>query len=321
MRWQLKLVKNYIFALLPFPTTVRSIKRKFFPYPTTIDEWTLEQGLRQIEMLRAAGYAVEGKIVLELGTGWKPLIPLLFMLAGARRVVLIDSQRLLDLRLVRGIARELSAYKDMLAARLGTSPATIAGKLEFDESFSLDELFKKFGLVYLAPYDARTSELGDQTIDIVTSRAVLEHVPPEILRSLFMEFHRVLKDGGAMCHVIDNSDHWEHGDKRISKLHFLKYPESIWRVFTINKLDYQNRLRHFEYLGLLKDYGFDLALDWSKPDHEAMQSLETLTLCKRYSNVPFEDLAVLTSYIVATKNVGRVGDSPARSTRFESSNR
>jgi len=304
MRWQVKLLKNYAFALLPFPTTLRAIKRKLLPYPTDIDEQTLQQGLLQIEMLRDAGYPLPGKTVLELGTGWKPLIPLLFRLAGCREVILVDSQRLLDRALVAGTAARLVARRDELAARLGLDPEEIRARLTPPEGGDLDDLFRQFGVKYLAPFDARSTKLPDRSVDVVISRAVLEHVPPKIVDELLTEFSRVLRVDGAMCHIIDNSDHWEHHDKRISRVNFLKFADGLWRVITINPLDYQNRLRHFEYVEMLRGHGFEVALDRSEPDRGALEALKSMKICERYRSVPHEALAVLTSFIVASRQPG-----------------
>ena len=46
------------------------------------------QGLRS---LLDAGYEIEGKDVLEIGTGWHPLVPILYYLLGARRIVTVDT--------------------------------------------------------------------------------------------------------------------------------------------------------------------------------------------------------------------------------------
>ena len=50
-----------------------------------------------------------------------------------------------------------------------------------------------------------------------------------------------------MCHIVDNSDHWSHGDAR-QQINFLRYSESHWRWFAINPLDLSESLRHSDYL-------------------------------------------------------------------------
>jgi hypothetical protein len=91
MWWQIKWAKNAAFGWLPGSGAARRLKRRFRPYPTDIPAWTLEEGLRLLEMLREARCEVRGATVLEIGSGWRPIIPLLFSLAGAARMVLVDS--------------------------------------------------------------------------------------------------------------------------------------------------------------------------------------------------------------------------------------
>lgn len=304
MKWQLKFVKNSLFALLPFPGFVRSVKRRIWPYPASIDEWTLEQGIRQIEMLKTVGFDIRGKVVLELGTGWQPVIPLLFHLAGAKNIILLDSERLLDVRLFAETRRNLVAYKELLATRLGIDAGQVERTLNAACPNRLAESLSQFGMTYLAPCDAGATGLPDESVDIVVSRAVLEHIPPQIIEGLFREFHRILKADGRMCHIIDNSDHWEHSDKSISKVNFLKFGDSLWSRFAINPLDYMNRLRHFEYIDMLSQTGFKLDLDLSEADKDVIEILKTLPLCDRYRSTSHAALAVLTSYIVASKSIG-----------------
>lgn len=300
MKWQARLLKNTLFALLPFPETVRKLKRSIFPYDAAIDEWTLEQGMQQIEMLRTVGFNFRGKTVLELGTGWQPIIPLLFHLVGAVRVIMVDAQRLLDARLLKQTARNLCQFRELIAQRLGVSAEHIRHRLDISRETDLDGMLVYFGLRYLAPVDARSVGVALGSIDAITSRAVLEHIPRRTIEELFAEFRRILRDQGLMCHIIDNSDHWEHHDKSISRVNFLKFEQRTWRFTLFNPLDYQNRLRHFEYISMLKQAGFRVVKDHSMPDPVTVKALEQMTVCSKYRDVPHEQLAILTSNIIAS---------------------
>jgi hypothetical protein len=83
MKWQIKFAKNALFGLLPFSETIRKSKRKMKPYSPVINKWTLEQGIRQVEMISSIGYRVRGKTLLEVGTGWMPIIPIIFFFQDA----------------------------------------------------------------------------------------------------------------------------------------------------------------------------------------------------------------------------------------------
>ncbi len=240
-----------------------------------------------------------GRVVLEVGSGWWPIIPLMMRLAGAHRVYLVDTQRLLDVQLLRGIAGKLRERADVIAARLGVDAAHVRATLDCSANAPLAELLEHFRLVYLAPADATALALDDGSIDIAISRAVFEHIPPVTLARIFTELRRVLNADGGTCHIVDNSDHWSHVDARLSRVNFLRYSESRWRWFAINPLDYQNRLRHSDYLHLVQRAGFQIVEDCSVPDPRALHDLERLRVDPLFSTYRRDDLAILTSRFVA----------------------
>ena len=58
-----------------------------------------------------------------------------------------------------------------------------------------DRLEKEMHLVYMAPCDCRKLNLAAASLDVVTSRACLERVPPDVIQDVFNESYRVLKRG------------------------------------------------------------------------------------------------------------------------------
>lgn len=66
-----------------------------------------------------------------------------------------------------------------------------------------------------------TENIHDNTVDIVFSYSVLEHVKDLI--ELFCELKRLLKDDGCMIHVVDYRDHFFK-----YPFHFLQFSEKIW---------------------------------------------------------------------------------------------
>ena len=304
MRWQFRFAKNAMFGILPLRAQekLRQLKRRIKPYPEQIDEPTLEQGITQIRMLREANCDPAGKDVLELGTGWQPVIPLLFHVAGARSVTMIDSQRLLDARLLRATCANLSDYSKEIAVGLGMDVSTVASKLEPGDATDLRSLLARLNLEYRAPYDICGGGVNPAVIDIVISRAVLEHIPHPVLKQIARAFHRILRPGGMMCHVIDHSDHWEHQDSRLSPLSFLRYSAKTFAwLCAMNPLDYQNRMRHIEYIRLFERAGFEVVADESLADQRALQDLERLKIHPDFQQYPPEELAILTSVVSMRK--------------------
>lgn len=301
MRWYIVAMLNTLKQMLPLQAQLRAVKRKLIPYPTDIDAHTLSQGLEQVGVLLEDGTPLQGKRLLELGTGWQPVIPLLFSLAGCSEVIMVDAQRLMDAASFSGVCGKLAAYADLIGKRLGLAPELVAGILTDAAAAPFDRALAQLRLTYVAPCDARHTGFADESVDIVTSRAVLEHIRPHILEELFREFRRILTQHGKMCHVVDNSDHWRQVDPSISFANFLQYREPFWALAGINPLDYVNRLRHSDYVALLKRTGFDICVDRSEPHAETLRALGSIKLAPRFRSKTPEDLATINSLLVARK--------------------
>jgi len=304
MRWQIKWAKNAVFGILPFQGSLRRLARRLRPYPTDVPPWTLEEGLRLVEMLREAGASLREAQVVEVGSGWRPIIPLLFVLAGAARVVMVDTQRLMDAATFAGTVENLKRHARLLADRLGEDERTVR---EFLTSPPVDlaESLRRFRMEYHAPCDLIASGLPEGQFDIVASRAVLEHVPPEVLRPLLGRMFRLLRPGGVTCHAVDNSDHWSHGDRRLSRVNFLRFSDRSFGFLNwFNPLDYQNRLRHPEYAELLRHAGFVVVLERSTPEPQALEDLKSLPVAAGFRRFAPDDLARLDSYFVGRRPRG-----------------
>ncbi len=304
MKWQTKLLKNSLVGILPLSIqeNLRKIKRKFLPHDVNLDLWTLQQGLHQVEMLRTTGYEPFGKDYLELGTGWSPVIPIIFALAGCKSLTLIDSQRLMDNHTFHVTCKQLADHTQDISQIIRIPADTIEQKLVRLSTLSLEASLKELNCNYLAPNDFLKNDFPDSSFDIITSRAVMEHVPPKFVKEIYAEFKRILRYKGAMCHIIDNSDHWEHHDKSISRLNFLKFSQRTFDIFSsMNPLDYQNRLRHSQYKKIIESSGLNIIHDESIPDELTLSSLNILDFHDSFRTFATDDLAILTSYIVVAK--------------------
>jgi len=167
---------------------------------------------------------------------------------------------------------------------------------------SLDDGFRRLRFEYLAPCDCRKLVLPDQSVDIVISRAVLEHIPPQLIQDIFYDSYRLMKPHGLTCHFVDNSDHWQHADNSISRVNFLKFPDAVFRWTYLNGLNYQNRLRHSQYVEMLRNAGFEVLREDKEIDSGSLEALKTLKLDDQFRRFTKDDLAALSSYLLARKS-------------------
>ncbi|WP_291298703.1 class I SAM-dependent methyltransferase [Elioraea sp.] len=278
-------------GLLPFQPELRRLKRRLRPYADDPGNSALciTQGLEQVAALRQAGVPIAGSSVLEFGSGWLPLIPMLFHMAGADRLVLTDVERLMDDRTLEIARGRITARLDEIAVVLEQPRETLRMRLD------------SFAPEYRVPWD--TAAEAAASVDLIISRATFEHVPERDLSLFLRDFHRILRDEGAMCHIVDNSDHWQHKDRSLSRVDFLRYDDDaiVWRLAQINTQAFQNRLRHNDYLVLLAKAGFDAMLADGTPDPICVSDLQRLPLAARFRDYSYDDLAVLTSLFVVVK--------------------
>lgn len=303
MRWYWKCVIDSGKALFPFQNELRAIKYKLKPYAgdPANETLTIGQGLLQVEWMRAVR-PVEGMRILEVGTGWQPLIPIVFSLAGAREVLLTDRNRLCTASSFGSTLRGITANRQMICERLRI------GGAQFDQALAgwkpemgLETGLRHFRLRYLAPCDCQKLDLPDASLDAVTSRAVLEHIPPPVIENIFAEGFRLLAPGGIANHIVDNSDHWEFRDKSITRVNFLQYSDSLFRWTTLNGLNYQNRLRHPQYLDMLRRTGHRIEREERAVDQPSLAALPSMKLDPQFAKFNPEDLATITTFVQARK--------------------
>jgi ubiquinone/menaquinone biosynthesis C-methylase UbiE len=168
----------------------------------------------------------------------------------------------------------------------------------------LEQLQDYYGIKYLAPFDARDTQLAVSSVDCITSTNTLEHIPLGDIKAILRECRRILKDDGLMSFRIDYQDHYSYFDGSISAYNFLQYSERQWKVFN-PALHYQNRLRHRDYLALVTEAGFSvLEENVESPSAEDLRVLRDIRLDARFRSYPPEELGVRSSLIVFHKGNG-----------------
>ncbi len=291
MQWKLQLARDAMKTAFPFMTELRSLKRKVSGYSGITSNFNsaLADDFVLIKMLRASGFEIRGSRVLEIGSGWFPITPMLFYVLGARHIVLTDIRHYMDEGTFRTARDHILNKAEKIAAALEINRADISAALE-KATKPADLNFE-----YKVPFKAEA--LPDGAIDLIVSRTVLEHIPTEVLSRLVPAWLRILSDRGLMAHAIDMSDHFEHTDKKISRINFLRYRENTWRlVNTIS--DHQNRLRYPQFQKMFLDSGAQIVTAEHKVCQRTLDEIKTLKLAAPYDSMEPDEIATLTSYVI-----------------------
>lgn len=239
---------------------------------------------------------IQGATMVEIGTGWVPVVPIGLHLLGAGPIHSYDLSRHLQVGLTEGLADQLPECAAELSKRTGVQIDTLmrrARSLFADP----EDMLNVMEFSYHAPYDFTSSGMADESVDIVYSNLVLEHVTPEALVGILRESHRILKPGGLMWHNVDYTDHYSHTHPGLSHVNFLRYGPTFWKLVGQNDILYLNRLRRSDYIRAFEEAGFTIE---ARHDHHAMGGKAT-PLHADFQDYPADEIACTSSRYVLRK--------------------
>ncbi|CAN2211151.1 AdoMet_MTases domain containing protein [Candidatus Nanopelagicaceae bacterium] len=213
--------------------------------------------------------------LLELGPGDSVAIGVLSSYAGSKESILIDAGDF--------ATKDLDFYLQF--------------RFDHNQSIENDSNFDSFLSSHNIKYFTRGIEdlkiIPDDSIDLVISNAVLEHVSEDHITKYLLEFNRVLRSSGVMIHRIDYRDH-------LVGMDFHKYlPQSVKRTeFFQKSILYLNGLSQEDYLEYFDHFGFSVQLTDCKSFPHSRASNRSKARVK-YSNNSRHEIA--SSCLICTK--------------------
>lgn len=109
---------------------------------------------------------------------------------------------------------------------------------------------------------------------------MLEHIPKNIIKDISLEAERILKPGSAAVLFVDLSDHFQHLDRSISRINFLRFSAEEWQRIAGNEFAYCNRLRASQYKELLAPLDFTIGREEYIVDRESLAQIQENTFFK-----------------------------------------
>ena len=226
-------------------------------------------------MLQLSGKTVAGKRLVEIGSGWHPVLPATLYAMGAREIVLTDTATHIRREYVISTLNYLLDHAVEIAG-ITQVPKDILTKRWLDlfpEEQDWRKTWSTAGITYLAPLDFTNSGLPAGTFDMIFSNSCLGYTPSTVLNGIFAEGVRLLQNGGWVAHNITVCDDYADVDNTISPINFLRYGPVEWESLGNSSIHYQNRLRPYQYGDLAQKHGLRVTLS------ERMQ-------LKRHDNFP-----------------------------------
>lgn len=314
-KWHAKALVQKTISFLPNPERVNYLFQK---YVTKGVELNAEHFGYKIN--HAADHArfyeqyqaekLTGKIVLELGTGWYPIVPIALFLKGAARIVSLDIQSwmtqasqikaietVVEYRKTGELDKILPAIDEQrwqILLAILEQRATLT-KAEINERIHLEPLIQ----------DASQTNFADRTFDFIVSNNTFEHVHRPVLFAILKEFKRIVKLDGLMSHFIDLSDHFAHFDQSINIYNFLQFSEKTWQRID-NDIQPQNRMRWRDYQEMYDKLEIPYTED--KVRHGDLSALQSVDLNKYFKeNYTAEELAISHGYLISKMDTKRGG--------------
>lgn len=180
------------------------------------------------------------KTILELGPGDSIATAILAKAYGARSI-LVDVGRY--------AVEDLNFYRDFV--RILSDRGCPFPSLENATSFS--QILDLCEARYFTEGLSSLYAIEDQSVDLVFSQAVLEHVRKHEFPEIQRQVARVLKPGGVCSHRVDLRDHLG------GALNNLRFSEKIWEShFFADSGFYTNRLQMKNMVALFESAGFEV---------------------------------------------------------------
>lgn len=304
-KWVLKAIVQKTISYLPFSNRINHIFQKYITKGVYLsDEYfydRLDHAKNHLKGFSKFSKFEIPETCLELGTGWYPIVPISFYLIGTIKTYSVDISFLTSKERIK-----TTIEKFIEAGRLGKLKNYIQYKedklnnlrllIKKYDAYSLKQILEKLNLVYLIE-DARNLSLHDNSVDLVTSNNTFEHIYPNILIPIMMEFKRVVnKNDGVMSHFIDMSDHFAHFDKSINIYNFLQFSDNQWKWID-NNIQPQNRLRFDDYKKIYQD--LELPISEQSFREGSLNEVEMTNIDKKYIHKPKEVIAISHCHLIS----------------------
>jgi SAM-dependent methyltransferase len=290
MHWRLKGIVQRALSSAPGGTRVNDVLQRTLgglrDVEAAVDAKVIHDWVVLARQLRDVRVPIEGAVLVEVGTGWFPVLPLCFALAGVRACHTFDVARHLDPRLTRRALARLHNHLARIAEEANVDPDRVRQRYAgLAPLADVPAMLARAGLRYHAPADAARTPLASRSADVVFSNSVLEHVPRVSIAAILRESARVLKPDGVSLHSVNCGDHYAYFDRSITPINYLRYSDAEWERWN-NRILYQNRLRPNDFLQIADGAGLQIVFSRFTPKPRLLDLLPMLEIAEQFRAYP-----------------------------------
>ena len=140
----------------------------------------LQRAFELVDLVFAARGAVADARVVEIGTGWRPLVPYVLALSGARQVITLDINPWLTAQYARETWQALEPVLPEIATRCQVPLAEVEKRYRQvpQRANTLQEMLEPLGIEYRYPADARQTGLPTGGNGLTVNSHFIEDNPP-----------------------------------------------------------------------------------------------------------------------------------------------
>ena len=287
MIWRIKGIVQKALSVTPGGTRLNDILQLTLGglrnIDATVDSKVVDDWMVLARQLRELDVQIQDATLVEVGTGWFPVLPLCFSLGGARTCHTFDVSRHLNTRLTSRAITRLKVHLAGIAEAAGARIEDVERRYaRLAAAADAHAALERAGVRYHAPADAAQTGLPNRSVDAVFSNSVFEHIPGSGIAAILQETARIVKPDGVSLHSVNCGDHYSYFDPSTTPINYLKYSDRQWRLWN-NPLLYQNRLRPIDFVQLAEQAGLEVVSSRFTPKEDLLKVLPTLPVAAQFN--------------------------------------
>lgn len=269
--WWSKIIIKILLSRIPFGYVFWQKLGLFRHGSMDLSDYAISVFEKHLKKTNLSG-KLSGKTILELGPGDSIATAIIAFTYGGH-AILVDAGSF--------SRTDIKPYLNLIKAlkNKGLTPPDISSCQNINEILShCHARYMTFGLKSLKMID-------DNSVEIIFSEAVLEHIYKQEFLDTMKECYRILKPDGICSHTVDLRDHLG------GALNNLRFSERLWESEVFSKSGfYTNRIRYSQMKFLFKQAGF-------QEEDSCISKWETLPtqknhMSKEFRSIPNNELLV-----------------------------
>jgi len=306
MNWKIKAIVYKFFSTVPFGIAIYSYLRHNSLVKHGFDPSRRVGAVKEMmQLCQDSNTLVEGKVLLEVGSGWHPVLPCAFYGMGVKKIVMTDIAENMRASYVRDTVEFFLEHSEEFSEMLAVPNHVLRQRWQelLFEGEDWVSHWQTKGIEYLAPCSFQNLRGRFGEMDIVFSNSCLGYIPADSLAEIIDNSYQLLKAGGRVLHNITVYDDYTGIDNSITRINYLYYSNSAWEKRYNSKIHYQNRLRPYVYKGMFENAGFKLLDDQYIMGDSGENEIDTSDLDAEFRELPDKEISCLHYLISAHKPI------------------